>query len=464
MESFAVPLRALANRAGRFMRRPGARVLNVVTDSNLRQGTLEIVLALEYFAYNRSPFVRLDERFLRAETGWLQRIETMRATHEKRRAGMLKNGHDLGELPPLPEQAEPYVQFGLQVQQLLEANRAPLEGLVVVFAPTEIEDVACWARELGGLVATPTLASVRWVIVDHEVSSVPELFTRLGDQATRLECFLDEDAVRRDLGQRLDAAADASPSAPGPAQVGSAWPRGATPPSRGGKENQEPLTPEQQETLSKQLDVPVGLLGDPIKNVRKQTLRAAQSLRAGKVIAAIGFQREAVESCRAAGLTREGLVMEMALATFVVQAGQPERAEVIYQELASRAEEEDFFDLSAQAWMAGGALRLVARDPDNAAVMYTRAGVVARDGGEETQAIEGFRMAGQLRAEAGDRDQATRLWTEAIAVAKSMPSDAAAQTSAPMAGRQLAELLRKMKLHEQAASVEALVLRLEASQ
>jgi len=460
MEAFNEPLRELADQVGGFFFSSHHRLLQVVADQHLREAALEIVMAQEYHASNKSPFVRLDAPFTDEDHGWEQRIASLREQHAERRAGMARHGYDLPELGPAAqaEAGEPLARFSYQVQQLLQARCEPLSGLVVVMAPTIVEHPKPWSRAVRSLFLDPKFVSVRWVVVDLERSSLSTLLEELGDSAVKVECRLDERAVQREMGQRIEAASVASLESPGLAQSGAAWPRGADPPSR---TKRPPLGPEQRRELAERHGVPEALFETPIREVRPLALKAAQALRSGDAIAAVRFQSAAVERCMTAGLAREALVLELMLATYVLHAGDRSAAIGRYETCAERARENGWADLEAQSLMGAAALNLLARNRDRASVLYGEAGQAARDGGEAALAIEGYRMAGQIRAEAGDEEMALKLWTEALAIAKKMEPAEAGQTSAPLAGRQLAEVCRDMGLSEQAASLEAQVACME---
>src|SRR4051812_27952695 len=212
MESYAIPLRALAEQTGWFVRATEARVLHVLTTHDLREAALEVVMAQEFHADNRSPFVLLDAPHTAAAPGWAARAESLRAQHQARRTAMKTEGYALPPLPPLPKSAqEPVALFAAQVLQLALARCPPLEGLVVVVAPQQVEQPVPWSEELLHVMETASLKDVRWVVVDSDQNTLAPVLKRLGDRAQHVECRVDERAAQRELGQRIDAAAAAGP-------------------------------------------------------------------------------------------------------------------------------------------------------------------------------------------------------------------------------------------------------------
>src|SRR5579863_2006040 len=117
MESYAAPFRALASASGWFARAPEIRLFNVVTSPALREAAIDVVMAQEYHADNRSPFVRLEAPWTTGDTGWEERSKALREQHEKRRTAFAKEGI---ALPPLTSasptrasetQSDPAVRF-----------------------------------------------------------------------------------------------------------------------------------------------------------------------------------------------------------------------------------------------------------------------------------------------------------------------------------------------------------------
>ena len=458
MDSFAKPLRALAEDAAWFARQKALRVLHVVTASDLRDSVLDVVMGQEFHADNHSPFLRLEDAYSAESRGWEARALRVREQHGARREAMAKEGLSLPALPPpSPEKGDAVAAFAVLLRQVVEARCAPLEGLVVVLAPTRMEEPREWQRELRLLLEAPKLADVRWVVVDLDRSSLGSIVETLGAKALSNTCRVDEEALQAELARMLDGAGAASPGAPGPAQVGAAWPRGVVPPPRKGK---PAPSPGQVEAALKEAGIAPGMAGEAGRQLRQKVLLAAQALRQKKVDA-IRLQREARDLCVEAGLRRESVLMELILASYLAHLGQPAKAIEQYEAAFVRAQQEQLPQQAAQAQLAIGALHFLARKQEAAAAAYVRGAECAKEAGVALLAIEGYRLAGQAWADMGKAPQATQAWRSALAVAETAPEAEVKASSAAETARALAALCRKHGLTAQAQSLEAQSLQLE---
>jgi hypothetical protein len=457
MESYAAPLRSLAQRTAAFVRDRRVRLFTIATNKPLRQGALDVVLGLEYHADNKSPFVAIHGAFDK-RSAWKQFAAELREQHQKRREKM--GEAKLPALAPLPPQSEPHADLALTIGQMLDARCAPLEGLVVVLAPAAILDPESFVKDFVEIARLTSARGARFVLVEGEKSCLPPRVIETFAPVMQASAIVDEAAARADLEAQLNASASASLDAPGPAQLGAAWPPGVNPPAR--RAVPKPSAAE-IDALAREIGVPVGYFGTAIREVRPLVLRAALAMRSGDAFGAVRFQGLARERCAAAGMVREALVMDLVRATFILHTGERDVAETSYRDVADRSKNGGFMDLCAQALMAAASMRVLARDPNGAAVTYGQAGRVAKDAGHPGLAIECFRMAGQLTARHGDREMATRLWSESLSIAKDMSDGDAKRTSAPLAARELAAHMRSMGMPENAPALDALADRLERS-
>jgi tetratricopeptide (TPR) repeat protein len=458
MDSFAKPLRALAEDAAWFVREKRLRLLHVVTSGDLRDSVLDVVMGQEFHADNHSPFLRLEDAYSPESRGWEDRALRVREQHAARREAMAKEGQDLPPLPPpSAEKGDALTAFAVLLRQVADARCAPLEGLVVVLAPTRMEDPREWQRELRVLVEAPKLADVRWVVVELDRSSLGPMVEALGAKALSNTCQVDENALQAELARMLDGAGGASSQAPGPAQAGAAWPRGVVPPPRKGKPTPSPA---QVEAALKEAGIAPGIAGESGRQLRQKVLLAAQALRQKKV-EAIQLQREARDLCLKAGLIRESVLMELILASYLAHLGQPAKALEQYEAAFVRAQQEQLPQLAAQAQLAIGALHFLARKPELAAAAYLRGAECAKAADVALLAIEGYRLAGQAWADLGKGSLATQAWRSALAVAEKAPQEEVKASSAAETARALAALCRKHGLAAQAQSLEEQSLRLE---
>jgi len=289
------------------------------------------------------------------------------------------------------------------------------------------------------------------VVVELDSSSSGPIVEALGPRALSNTCRVDDEALQKELARMLDAAGGASPDAPGPAQVGAAWPRGVTPPPRKGRPTP---SPSQVEAALREAGIPPGIAGEPGRQLRQKVLLAAQALRQKKV-EAIRLQREARDLCLQAGLIRETVLMELILASYLTHLGQPAKALEQYEAAFLRAEHEKLPQLAAQAQLAMGTLHLLARKPELAAAAYVRGAECGKEAKVALLGIEGYRLAGQVWADAGKGSLATQAWRSALSVAEQAPAEEVKASSAAETARALAALCRKHGLAAQAESLDA---------
>jgi hypothetical protein len=452
MDAYARPLEELAGKLGGFIRARELRLCQIVTTAELRPAALKIAAGQEFHADNRSPFVVLEDAFVRGDDGFAARLERVRQIHARRREAMAKEGIDLPALPALPTARDPRAAFAQQLVQAVMASAPPLEGLVVVLAPTRVDDPEAFGQAIEALVLVRELGVVRWIVIGAGAPTVAPLVKRLGEAAWSHTCRVDPDAERDELAQLFTAAASAPARSPASARVGAAWPRGVVPPERPG--SAAPALSEPDE-VARALGPQAQLCGEPGAALQHQIIGAAQAVREGRAAEGIRLQMEARDACRRAGLGRESILLELVLASYVVAAGERRKAIDIYERAASRAETAQLAELAAQAWLGVGALQALERDAARATTAYVRAAELAQAAGSAILAIEGFRMAGQVALGVAGPEAAVRAWRRALEVAAQMTPEEAQASSASEVARQLAALCAANGLEAQAQSLRA---------
>ncbi|MFO0609801.1 MAG: hypothetical protein U0324_41970 [Polyangiales bacterium] len=451
MESYAAPVRELAESLKWFVRAREVRCLHATVETDLRKAALTLVAAQEMHPDNRAPFFVLEEPFARADEGWAARVERLRAHHETRRAAFAKENVALAPLPP-PDPAAGPAGFAAQLAQLLATKVEWNEGLVVALAPTQVDDPARWSALVEQLVKAPALAEVRWVAVDLESPTLGAWVDDLGERGMRVRCAVDAAAAQREFGRMLDAMEAAPEGVSGPARTGAAWPRGVVPPSR----PEYPVaTPAELEATLAAAGVAVPASAKVAPALGLKVLRASQAMRQRRDDEAVRLQREARDLCLAHGMVRDGVVMEMILASYLVPMEKRREAVELYRQAAARAEGHGFGDLSAQAHVAVGALHLLDRRREEAYQAYYTAAVRAEEADQKPLAIEAWRLAGETRAEAGDEAGASACWSRALEVADvASPPEAKASSAGEVAAR-LAAVCRARGLEAQARALDA---------
>ncbi|MBX3269698.1 MAG: hypothetical protein KF729_05530 [Sandaracinaceae bacterium] len=459
MESLAKPLRTLEDDLRWFVRATEVRLLHVTASADLRAAALKVVAGMEALPANRSPFTVLEDPFLRADHGWSWRARRMVEDWEGRVRVTAESGLELGSLSgQRPASADPLAAFGGWLDLVLSALRPPLEGLVVVLAPTRVEDGAAFESALLELLRRPELTRARFVAVEVGEAALPRLHEELGSAALRSRCERDDAAFADDLNALMRSV---DPSLPGPARAGAAWPRGVIVPPRPGE--REP-TPEQQEEVDIELaaaGVSPSLAGAAGVRMQQYVIAAALHLREGNGPTAVDCQRQACHLAYEAGAKREALIQHLVLAGYELAAEMEADA---VREYASVSERASLWDCPLEAAQAELALAVIAarhgRQPD-AAAHYVRSAEAAQRADATGLAIEGWRLAGQMAAHAGLDQRAAECFGRAIELAEDAAPDVASSSSAPRAARQLAERLRAKGLGAQADSLEHTANRLE---
>lgn len=459
MESLARPLRALLEDASWFARATEVKLLHVRCDAALRKSALKVLLGMELHADNRSPFVLLEDAWKLVDTGWAMRSRRLVEHWEGRRRVLAEEGIELGSLSgQRPASTDPLAAFGGWLNLVLRCVRPPLEGLVVVLAPTQIEDAVAFESELRELMRRPELTSARWVVVDVGEAPLERLHEEMGVAAMRNECVRDDDAFGQDLTAMMTSV---DPELPGPASAGAAWPRGVIPPQRKGE-----LAPTDDEQAEVDIELAAagispGLVGKQGQRMQQYMLAAAIQLKQGNGELALQYQREACNIADAIHAGRELVLQWMVLAGYELALGHEDESHRQYAGVAERAEQEGFFLERAQAGLALALIDCRAGRHPEAATRYARAAAFASRADATGLAIECWRLAGHMAAEASLEERAADCWQQAIELAEDSEADVAKTSSAPRAARQLAELLRARGLADRAAALEAQANRLE---
>src|SRR5690606_18510116 len=208
MRSLAGPLGELHEHAAFFARARELRLLDVTCSAELRPAALEQLPQLEFHADNSSPWIVLEDAYTRADSGWKMRGNRLAPQRTTRRPTYPAAGCDV---EPVSASSDETVPGSIDVVgQLLSGLRPPLAGLVVILAPTILDDSHALLEDLTALLADPRLAAARWILL-HDTTWTPRpLLDALGPAALKCACVLDPGAQRGDL-----LALMAAPTTPG---------------------------------------------------------------------------------------------------------------------------------------------------------------------------------------------------------------------------------------------------------
>jgi hypothetical protein len=455
LESIARPLRRLQEDAAWFARAHELKLLHVRTDPTMRGAVLEMLMSQESHADNRALFFQFEDPVVGGDRGWSTRAARLRAGWaEKMEAVAPADIH----LRPLRDAAAKQGgrEFAATLLEATQGLAAPLTQIVVVLAPSQVDDGATFLQELTSLVAARELEAVRWIVVEVDGASVAPLVGRLERAGLGCLCLVDESAQQDDLAAGGVATVDVPVAIVPPP----AWRApGAMPDVEAPARRDLPRRPTDEELRAEGLSpMFINGGGDALK---KLVLGAALALRKGGHADAVTLQARAAELCAKMEMPREQVLNLFVLGGYLLAGQVRPRAREVYTRACELARAGAFADLESQGELALGTLEALERRPAEAAAHYASAGRLAEAAKAEPLAIECWRMAGQLAIEARLESSAIDCWQRAIKIAEPLEPEVAKVTSAAEAARALAALCRKRGLVPQAQALEQQSVALE---
>ena len=432
---------ALADDVTWFFRTPELRFFHVATAATERPVALQQLALSEGHAFNHSPFFVLEDAHLSIDPGWVARAERMGAIHAERRKLLAAEGMDLSTLPSLVHGPSDIATFVDQLLQCLKAQRdvSALRGIVVLLAPAILEDSEAFVASLLALGAQKALADVRWIVLELGDSVAKGLSRGRPDAVLLARCEVDPLVYRREHLAAMASAANAPAGASSAQLSGGAGPKGVVAPCQRETAARGAIAPA---LLEKEMGAGHALAGAPGLALRHDILAAAVAMQEGDARRAVKLQTSAVRAC--ATLPRLACLLELTLATYLLQSGDTGSAHTTFQMVATRSEEKGLLDLASLAFAAWGASLAVSgsrSDTRDAIARYLRAGELAQRASEPILAVESYRMAGQLAARMGDENSAISAWKRGLAAASAAPPETAALSSGPLVARTLAKIL-----------------------
>lgn len=451
MQSLTRPLLKLHESAAWFVRATEHKLLSVTVSAELRSPALKLLQQLEWHADNVSPFFTLDAPLKRATPGWEARLEALTVQHETRRKAMAQEGLELPALPPTPLESNPVRSVASRLIQLLDARCPPLSGLVVLLAPTRVEDPEALNHALTWLLDLPSLKTVRWMVLLADCQLNPSLLKKLGTAALSCDCQVDGDLLAQDAARLSAQLARVPSSGSTPTPLGGAGPKGIVPPPRPGKIAADPSLIK---ATLEAADKPSSLVHPSQALMVAAAARAIDAVREARVKDAIAAQLEAYRFAQQAGLVVEATIMQLVLAGYQVQAGERAGALRTFREAGDNAERAGRHDLTAQALFGVGSLELQARHTSDAARAYELAAASAIKAQLPPLAIEAHRLAGQVYLEQGREALALEQWQAALRLGGEAPKEIVQATGIREVARALAALYRGWGREAEARSVE----------
>jgi hypothetical protein len=461
MDSLTAPIERVMAGSEWFVRTPSVRFLHIATTDLVRMSVLRHLTATELLGQNTCPFFVLEAPTEPADDGWQARSEELRIDWDV----LVESASEGTGLTPLwPEESAnpPLLRFVRELGHALASCPAnTMTGLVIVLAPVWVMDGARFLADLEVLVATRHLGRARFIVVESNTSHALALVGKLGASAMAIDARVDEAAVRCESRARVEAMKAVVPGSTGVMLTGAAGPA-VLPPRR---RSERSLTPEQRQAVARDSGLsPVLLDVDAMHQLGTSVLSAALAMRDGNAADGIRQQREVRDFCIRHDLRREAAVHELVLASYVLQAGSPKPALELFDAAKQHAQGAGLTDLAVQAQMAIGACFVLLEQRDRAAAAYAEAGQLGAEAGTPALVIEAYRTAGQLLVSIGRTQEAVVAFRTAIEIARDGGPETLRTSTANDVMRELAGLCRRHGLTQQAASLEAQALALEASE
>ena len=431
MQHLSDALNALHEDCAWFARAREVRLLVARTSSDVRGTVLKLLPGYEFHADNRSPWVVMEDAWEPGGAHWQSRAARLLHDWERRREAFAAEGTTLPDAvpprrvhsPATPERpgTDLFLTASLAV---LGALRPPLDGLVLVLAPTLVDDVNEVDADLAALLGRPELAPARVVLVlDHDAGVPARTLEWLGDAALACDCRTDPRQKRADLQAVVDGGGVAAPA-------------GVAPPRR--VNAPPPPDPAVRDAALREAgDYPAYQEAAP--ELRRLILGGAVAMGEGRHADAVAMQEQAVSLTAGLGMHAVAVTCRIALASYLSGAGDRPRALAELAAARETAATHGLADAEAQALLAEGLLHALDRRHLEAAGAYYRCAQISERAGASVLAIEAWRLAGQTALQAGATEQGAQYLQRALVVSGELAPAARAATSAPEAARALAK-------------------------
>lgn len=453
MQSYSDPLNNLHEDGSWFARAHELRLWLLRCDADLRKPALTLLPKFEFHHDNRSPWLILVDAHTAGDDGWQLRSNVLARDWAQRVTAFAREGVVQGSVEA--RVGPPGVAcFRATLIRMLDAMAPPLDGLVVVLAPTTVEDADALARELAQLLGDAALGRCRFVVVlDLDVAPPTSLIDALGPRAAQVTlCRVNDNAKASDLAAMLGGS--------DPTRLGMAWPVGVIPPPRVDDPPSIP-TPERDALLREEGVDPALVDGAP--QLRVEVLAAAVAMKDGRGAEAIARQSEACRLCAALGLRELEIICRTSLAAYLSGLGERAKAKQVLGETVELARSHGLRRGENQALLALGLVHNLDGEYPASIAAYSEAAWAAEAGNEPLLAIEAWRMSGQLAAQQDHDQAAVEAFGHAVRIGRATDAEVVSNSSAPEAARQLATLYTRHSMHDHAASLHALADSMEAS-
>lgn len=445
MQSISDPLNLLHEDGSWFARAHELRLWVVHCDENLRGSVISILPKLEFHHDNASAWSVLPDAHIQTDWGWQLRANRLADNWDRRVEAFAEEG--IEQIPVTSVQmARPLDGFRATASSIIRGMVEPLRGLVVVLAPTVVDQVNQLEATLSELLGDPALQLCRWVLVlDVDAPPPHILLDALGPERAMLTpCRVDMAQQRQDLDAML-AGGD-------PIRFGMAGPVGVSPPPR--VKDPPPVSKQVRDAELRKRGVDPAMF-DHAAKIREKLLQASIAMKDGRGPDAIEAQRGARDLCAKMDDPELWIITQVTLASYLSGLGHRPQAIRELQLAIDQARARGLGRLHTQALLAMGMLHTLDNKLSEAMVAYTEAGRVAEAADEPILAIESWRSAGQLAACHRQDEAAENAFRHALRLAAGIQPTEVKSSSAPEAARQLAAIYERHRMQAQAASLYA---------
>jgi hypothetical protein len=434
-----------------FVRAREVRLLIVRTSGDVRSTVTKLTPRYEFLADNRSPWVLMEDAYEAETAYWESRAARLLQDWERRREAFARDGTALGRAVPrqpvdtsLAATRPGLDHFFNASVAVLDALQPPLDGIVLVMAPTIVNDSERLSEDLVALFARQEFARARIVLVlDVDVPLPVTVVDALGPGAIVCECITDPEQKRRDFEALVNPGGN-GPPVPGAAPVGVTPPRRVNAPPE--------LDPAVRDAALREAGINPAYL-ERAPELRRLVLNAALAMGDAKGDEAIRLQSQAVRLCRELDLAQMMVICQITLASYLSGSGDRPRALEELAAAAAAAAKHGLKDQESQAWLAQGLLHNLERRSLDAADAYYHAAKIAESANAGILAIEAWRLAAQAALDAGETDHGVHYLRKALKVGGELEPPARSQTSAAEVARTLAKMYAERGYAPQAKSL-----------
>lgn len=438
-----------------------ARILHVITQPEQAGNIIKALRIEEWQPDNRCPFLIFNTAYTDKEPPFEEMCTVLQEHHRLLKKGMSDQNIDIPDLNvALSGKEDPDFAFALYIQDFHNSIRGHFDGLLVCWLPTDIVDKRGWQKSVIKLLSLPFDPAIRFVIADEDRKALEKEFRKSPEILVTTDFHVDDretlDYFKKLMGTDGSSANAVPPSVPG-APLGAARPDVPPPPRKVGV--RQPTEDEIKTAIEASGSEPA-LTPRESDRLRRLVFDAAVASGENRPEDAIRLQQMACDICHEAGVKLEEVLMIMVLATYYQQSNQRIRAVEEYRRSESLALDMEAYAQVTQIRMSLAYLYLMHKVYDLAAVEYEKAAESAQKIADPIMRIEALRMAGTCYLQIKDRDRAERCWRKAVESGQMAEPDQIKLSTFMDVASSLIELLRKMRMKEQARSVELMVMQI----